>query len=772
VGSPVTRVRRMAGWGAGVVVLGLVGWGAYGALTRRIELPPPGVVVDEVPVSPADFLGAEGCRECHASQYAAWSRSTHARAGGAPGRERVIARFDGGPIRFRDAVVTPSISPRGDYQFTVAQSGRSTVVYRVAGVIGGGHMVGGGTQGFVAEFPDGTLRFLPFDFARREGAWFCNTVGRTDTGWVPITPNLPIGSCSDWAPTRVLGTDTRFSNCQECHGSQVRLRFDPAARRYQTAYTTLQINCESCHGPAKRHGDLMRAGADRPSDDIGLVSLVTLTKDQSLQVCFQCHAVKDVLRPDYLPGERLDAHYSLGLPALGDQPLFPDGRVRTFAYQENHRYSDCYLNGSMTCGDCHDPHGQGYRDPWDGPLAGRFADGQCTSCHASKAEEVERHTRHRAGSPGSACVACHMPYLQHPELGAAVRFARSDHTIGIPRPAFDAALGIAGACAQCHRDRSVEALAAAARDWWGELKPHPQLVAALADTTAGVDHPSDRILRLLRPDLRHPAAQERALAEVLERYLEPDMPSLDADVVDRLRLLAASSELDVRALALAALHLAQGERRAVRRFLREQLRGLGTRERMVRDRWRVALGYMGDRDRERGQSRRALQVYAKALEIAPEQAAILHAMGLAFAAAGDQQAAAEQYRRSLRADPVQPLAHINLGVALEAMGDGAGATAAYRAALDLNPAEPLALFNLGNGSFRRGDYAGAIGYYRQAIEMDRGLAAAHANLARAYGATDQRAEALAEARWALELAPGDPAVVQLVGHLEALGGGR
>lgn len=759
---------RVAYGVAGIVVIGAAAAFVV-QFTRRVEFPPPSGV-GEVVVTAQDFAGAEACRECHAGQYAAWSRSTHGRAGGSPRRDVVIAPFDGRPIRFADATVTPSITARGEYVFTVVQSGRSPIQYRVAGVIGGGHMVGGGTQGFVTEHPDGTLRFLPFDFVRREGVWFCNTIGRADAGWVPITPDLPIGACSDWAPSRVLGTETRFSNCQECHGSQIALRFDAVERRYRTTYTTLQINCESCHGPAKRHVELARAGSHGGSAEIGLTSLATLTKDQSLEVCFRCHAVKDVTRTGFLPGRPLEAHYSLGLPALGDRPLFPDGRVRTFAYQENHRFSDCYLNGSMTCVDCHEPHSQGYRDTWGRALPGRFDDGQCTSCHASKAVDVERHTKHAAGSPGSACVSCHMPYLQHPELGNQVRFARSDHSISIPRPARDAALGIRGACVQCHADRSADQLEAAARTWWGEMKPQPAIVAALMDTASLA--PTERMRALLQPGARHPAAQEAALAELLERYLEPDMPSLDREVGARLRELALSPGLDVRALALSALHLAQGERRSVRRFLARVLRTAGPDEVALRDRWRVALGYLGDRYRDAGQTRRALLAYEKALEVAPDHPAILLAMGLAHAGAGDYRAAIEHYRRSLAADSVQPLAHINLGVALDNLGDAAGAAAAYRAALDLNPFEPVALFNLGNASLRRRQLDSAVAYYERAIALDRAMAPAHANLARAFAAAGRLDRALSEARWALELAPGQPEVRELVGQLETMVGER
>ena len=59
--------------------------------------------------------------------------------------------------------------------------------------------------------------------------------------------------------------------------------------------------------------------------------LATVSKDRSLQICFRCHAVKDVVRPGYVPGQPFEEHYSLGFPMLSEGPLYPDGRIRTFA---------------------------------------------------------------------------------------------------------------------------------------------------------------------------------------------------------------------------------------------------------------------------------------------------------------------------------------------------------------------------------------------------------------------------------------------------------
>src|SRR5437016_9503257 len=374
----------------------------------------------------------------------------------------------------------------------------------------------------------------------------------------------PRGMC-DWPPVRVLGDVTRYANCQSCHGSQIVAVFDTAQRRYDTRLTALSVNCESCHGPGRRHVELARSGEIRRSSDIGMRPLATLGKDASLEVCYQCHSLKDVLETGYLPGRPLADYYSLGLPQLGDHPLLPDGRVRTFAYQETQRYSDCYRNGAMKCVDCHDPHSQGYRDVNGAVLPDRSSDGQCTSCHQSKAERPEAHTHHRANSTGSRCVACHMPYLQEPEVGHAIRYARSDHTIPIPRPVADEAEGVTSACRQCHVGETPDGLEAQVHAWYGSVKPPSAVLGQFV-----------------------------GLAQFFEDSLAPDMPSLSGEIVRRLEQLGHNEDVDVRALALAGLHLARGEDPAVRRFLARELEGLGARDDAIRKRWSVALGFVAD----------------------------------------------------------------------------------------------------------------------------------------------------------------------------------
>jgi tetratricopeptide (TPR) repeat protein len=726
---------------------------------------PPAPAAAEPP-PPTAFAGAGACADCHADQMAAWRGSTHGRAGGAPGEVRVLAPFDGRPIRFADAVVTPF---RDGARFAFRVENRATgddTTVTVDGVIGGGHMEGGGTQGFVTRAADGTWRFLPFDWSRHGRFWFCNTQTRTDTGdWRPITAAMSLRECGDWTPARVLGDDPRFPNCQNCHGSGVALA-DAGAGAWRTDVRSLAIDCESCHGPARAHVDRLRRG-DARGGDIGLEPLAALDKDASLAVCWSCHATKDRLADGWHPGTPLTAHYALGLPQLGpDAPLGSDGRTAGFAYQEGHRWSDCYRNGGMTCTSCHDPHTQGYRTVDGTPLPGRVDDRQCTACHASKAVEVASHTKHAAGSTGSNCVACHMPYLQQPMVGARVPYGRSDHSIASPRPAVDAAMGLVGACRQCHADRSVEALARDTDRLWGPLKPHDPAVAGLlaADTVTDAARAASVLLVV---DSRHGAAQATGIARYLERFLRPGMPALAGDAERRLTALAESPDDDVAALALAARHYARGHEPATVRALALTARALGARWAAVRPRWVAALGAVGDAQREAGAGDRAVVAYRAALMIAPADPRLHRNLGLAFLGMQDPAAAAAAFEAAVARQPGDAIAWLNLGVAKEALGDAVGATAAWERALAADSGVAAAATNLANARLAGGDAAGAVPLYQRALARDPALARAHFGLALAWLQRDELTLARRSVARALFFDPRIPDGEALAGALAA-----
>ena len=645
---------------------------------------------------------------------------------------------------------------------------------------GGATWLGGGTQGFVSRFPDGTERFLPFDYSDDGDAWFCNTaiVGgfwvpgadraqlRADAGWLPVTAEMRLTDCGDWPPVRILGTSRRFANCQNCHGSQVGVEYRPELERYETTVTSLRINCESCHGPALAHVEAAAAARPAPRPP----ALDTLNVDASLSVCFQCHALKRALGDRSAPAAGAD--YSLGLPLIGDSPYLPDGRIATFGYQQTHRGSACYLFGSMTCVDCHDPHSQGYRDTFGNPLAGRFDDRQCTACHASKAADPEAHTFHPAGSAGAACTSCHMPYVQHPELAEAVPYARADHTISIPRPGFDEEAGLESACAGCHRDRSAADLSRQVAAWWGEVAPHRAEVAALVAATApGASRGDlDRALaEAAARGSRHGVAKLMAVDAWVRGWMARGGggPAGLDDVPGRaLATLAADGDEDVRAVAAAALHATRGGGPEVRALLDDLTRTAPDAERL-RARWAAALSQWAAVAGRAGGPAAALPFLRRAQEAMPSAPETLVALGAGLAAAGEVAEAVQVYLEALRQRPGDPVALVNLGLGLEALGREDDAAAVYEEAARVRPTEALAHFNLGNIRFRRGDFQGASAAYRSAVRNDPGLSRAHFYLAVSLINTGRAEEALPSLYDALEFAPGDEEIQEVIRQVEA-----
>ena len=506
-------------------------------LTVFASLPLIAASVDEsgAEIQFEDFVGADVCGGCHQQQYELWRDSTHGNAGGVPTRDNVIGDFDGTVLQFSDATVTLEIDDAARFLYHVDETGKARQTFKVAGFIGGGHMMGGGTQTSFTRYTDGSWRLLPFDYSRHSDVWFCDT--RIDGSWQPITSALSISACSFWPPA-----NTFARNCGNCHSSQMQSSFDTQSQQDQVRFMNLAINCESCHGPGRRHVELVRQPDWRERVDIGMEPLELLDKQGSVEVCFRCHAMTQKLASGFLPGKPLHDYYALNLFAADKR--HGDGREAGFAYQEGHLYSDCFRSGSMTCVDCHDPHSQRYRDIYGSSLPGKLDDGQCTDCHPAKAEHLQSHTRHRADSPGSRCVACHMPFLQHGVFGEDVQFARSDHTIPIPRPRLDASLGLETACSACHEDQPIKWQQHYVDQWYGTGKPHQPIVAAVLELEQK-RNPEFARQALYQDYEPHPGAQ-LDLMRLVGAILEIQGANLSRKMTGRLKELARADDRDVR----------------------------------------------------------------------------------------------------------------------------------------------------------------------------------------------------------------------------------
>src|SRR5581483_4821109 len=113
-------------------------------------------------------------------------------------------------------------------------------------------------------------------------------------------------------------------------------------------------------------------------------------------------------------GKRLSDFWKLEDHKLGETTFthFADGTAHKNRMQGNdYVTSHMYLHG-VTCFTCHDAHGTSNES-----LLRKPANSLCLDCHAAnaasgpRAATLEQHTHHKAGTPGSECIACHMPKI-------------------------------------------------------------------------------------------------------------------------------------------------------------------------------------------------------------------------------------------------------------------------------------------------------------------------------------------------------------------------
>ncbi|MGB0646678.1 MAG: ammonia-forming cytochrome c nitrite reductase subunit c552 [Bradymonadia bacterium] len=492
-----------------------------------------------------EFAGANACKSCHRDIYNEWSKSTHGLAGGMPNSTTIVAPFDGTPMTFADAVVIPRKSGKR-YFFEVKEENAASITMDVVGVVGRGLMKGGGTQVFLNRASDGRVLMLPFDYSVTDQKWFCQA--KRGQGWEQIDKELSLRDC-EWPPWRGLGI-TGGPNCQNCHASQIEVTWQGMRGDFVTRWKSLTIDCESCHGPARAHVNAKKTNSAGGT----MQTLKGLEAQDSLDLCFRCHATKSVTGPGYQSGQDFNAHFShthMMDPQFSS--LDEHGRVREFAYQEGHLSSPCYAQGAMVCTDCHTPHGLKYQDVLGRPLSNWEDDRQCTGCHVGVSVLPKLHGKHPSDV---RCVQCHMPYLQHPGVGAEVTYARSDHRISRPVE-WRSGRALAGAaCQSCHSWNTdlerVEALSSI----YGKVRPTDKRLADLQRLEAfelemGYLRADKRLgpaLSLFAKTLDWPVPKRiRSLTSIGKLLLVPGVRQLTTQELNDLGTLSVASPFEVKA---------------------------------------------------------------------------------------------------------------------------------------------------------------------------------------------------------------------------------
>jgi tetratricopeptide (TPR) repeat protein len=669
------------------------------------------------------YAGSERCAACHEKAYSEWKTSHHARA------ERPID-----PDEDRAAFDPPREIVHGSIRSTVRErDGR----FEIVTLDGAGAMSAHEPVRVLAEDPlrqflipakGGRLQVTALAYDPNRGDWF-DVYGDEDR-----RPH-------EWGFWTNGGMNWNMM-CAGCHNTGLHKGYDPATDTYDTTFAEMGVGCEACHGPARAHVDWQQQYPGQSNDP----TAPRIPAERAMDVCGGCHARREALTDGYVAPDRFGDHYLLALPDHRDI-FYPDGQVREEDYEyTSFLLSRMHLKG-VRCHDCH-AHG-GVRLIAEGNALCLRCHGVDAEPDRRLEHQIDpaAHAHHKLDSPGGQCVDCHMPITVYMQ-----RDPRHDHGMTIPDPRMTAEFGIPNACNRCHTDKSVEWAIEATDKWYGEKMDRPtrkrtriiarahqgdaSAVAQLASLARTEEHPGWRAVavrmlerwatapevagvlldRLADEDALVRAEAAGALGPVASQVAPALAPRLEDDVravrIQAARALAAGLPLNSRAgrdlmtflrvnadgpagaMMYGTFHNERNNTAeaiaAFERAIRLEPNGVVQRHQLA-----VALSKAAEQaaqakqhDRARQFRTRAIQELTVACEMAPEDAAMAYALGLACAEAGRMETAIASFQHALELDENFARAAYNLGLIYAQTGRPDDAIDALRQAGQTDPGNP------------------------------------------------------------------------------------
>ena len=780
-----SRSRRILGWGgvAAAVIAATVGvlW-----FQDRANPGAESLLASAQASDTAQFVGVDACQSCHTAETTEWRQSQHHAAMAEASEQTVLGDFN--DAAFSYAGITSTFFRR-DGKFFVRTDGPDGKLadYQIKYTFGVYPL-----QQYLVEFPDGRLQALSI-------AWDTHAGKERGQHWFHLYPKERITHDDELHWTRAA-QNWNFT-CADCHSTELRKNYDPAANRFQTTWAEINVGCEACHGPGSRHlawAEAMKDG--KPASDDGTKGLsVRLDErhdvtwapnaagnavrshprmaEREIEVCAQCHSRRSQIAEGYEAGKPFLDYYR---PMLLTSPLYhPDGQQRDEVFiWGSFQQSRMFAKG-VTCSDCHNPHSGKVR-----------AEGNtlCATCHQPGKYDTAQHHHHKPGSAGAACTACHMPTTTY-----MVVDPRHDHSMRVPRPDQSVKYGTPNACNGCHSNRKAEWAATHVKNWYGhDPQGFQRFAAAFAAANADLPEAQALLGAVAGDATQPPIARATAFAEIdnpsTRNTVEVVVEGLrDPSALVRLGALQTLANMPLNARAALGAPLLSDPLRVVRieaaSVLAPAASQLDAAQKAAFDRaaaeYIAAERYRADRPEHRTNLGSFLAVLGRYDEAALEFRAAL-ALDPRFVPAyanyadmlrvqGNEAAATDVLHDGLKAVPAAASLQHALGLALVRQHETGPAIAALQQAATLDPSNPRYAYVYAVALNSTGKPAGAIRVVEQALKRhpyNRDLLTARVlfqrdsgNLAAARRAAEQLAKAF----------PGDPDVQRLLAELHAAG---
>ena len=462
-----------------------------------------------------DFVSETTCIACHSKEVDAWQDSHHQQAMQEANEQTVLGDFN--QVKIDVFSVTTTFFKKNNKFFihTQGEDGKFAD-FQVEYTFGVEPL-----QQYLVRFPNGKLQ--AFDIA-----W--DTLNKR---WFHLKPEAAL------LPDDSLHWTKRFytwnTACAECHSTDFKLNYNLKEKRYQSQWAVINVGCQACHGPAKKHllwaneqaKNLPNIANNSPNKGL-VVDYKKLNAKQTVETCARCHSRRQSISANDQHGQSFLDDF---IPALLEPNLYyADGQILDEVYVYGSFIQSKMYQKDVTCMDCHQPHSLKLR---------LEKNALCTQCHQPtpplkrfktlKANNYDSpaHHFHKENSEGALCINCHMPATLYMQIDA-----RRDHRFSIPRPDLSIHLKSPNACLNCHDKKTnewaVEQINQRKGKKWQQVNDGLTLYAGrILDLNAG------KALEKLAQNTAKPAIVRATAIKQLAQYGKQYLPTLLALTKDK-----------------------------------------------------------------------------------------------------------------------------------------------------------------------------------------------------------------------------------------------
>jgi tetratricopeptide (TPR) repeat protein len=384
------------------------------------------------------FTGDLACKSCHKDQYNDWLKSDHFKAMQKPDDSTVLGNFKNTSFT-ADGITSIFFKRDGKFMINTQGDDGKNHDYAVKYTFGFYPL-----QQYLVEFPGGRMQAARVSWDSRQKKWFHQYAGKKIDyrDWLHWT-----GNAENWN-----------TMCAECHSTNLKKNYDIDADTYSTTFDVINVSCETCHGPGKRHIDYANSEEYKKGSRVtNSFLLLKKGEEQLAQVnaCAPCHSVKSNISADKINSNELLDDY---IPVIPNTERFQaDGQVNDEDYTYASFLQSKMFHNNVKCSNCHNPHSEKL------VLTGNQL---CLQCHSKTYDEPSHHF-HAVNTTGAECKNCHMPGKFY--MGNDYRH---DHSFRVPRPDLSVKYATTNACNNCHSDKTAQWAADAVVKWYGPKRKY------------------------------------------------------------------------------------------------------------------------------------------------------------------------------------------------------------------------------------------------------------------------------------------------------------